>query len=236
METKSIGRLLSLLELGGQTALVRIYPLVDPPSNGALPGPSGWPLGNSSPAPSAAPWYADLYIHMGQLQYSAVFSASGERRLIGEQALNFLGQMGGLSYEMLPIPARPGLPTPEADSRPPSPQPPDYAGPYGPSPGPAPPAGYTDPYGPPQGPAPPAREMAWFPPRPSSSAASWRPARTRWGDLIAQNPQRLSRDQRRILALINGQRSVDELSRLLGFSSESLLEILTFFREQNLIS
>ncbi len=220
METKSISRLLSLLELGGQTALVRIYPLIEPPGYGALSNPSGWPQGASSPAPSAAPWHADLYIQAGQLQYCAVFNAAGERTLAGEQALNFLGQIGGLSYDLLPMPAQPGS-SPPGRASPPLP----------------PPSGYTGPYQLPEEPAgPPPGAMAPIPARAPSPTNSWRPARTRWGELVAQNPHRLTRDQRRILALINGQRSVDELSRLLGVSPESLSEALAYFREQNLIA
>lgn len=221
METKSIRRLLSLLELGGQTALVRIYPLAEPPSPGSSPGSPGWSQGNSYSTHAAAPWYADLYMQAGQMEYCAVFKASGERRFIGDQALNFLGQMGGLFYELLPLPTAPGFPPPEGEASPFATRPGGYAGTT------APPERFI---------APQSREEGWFPAAPNSPPISWRPVRTRWGDLMAQNAQRLTRDQRRILSLINGRRSVGELSRLLGTSPTALSEILTFFRDQNLIS
>lgn len=217
METKSISRLLSLLELGGQTALVRIYPAGEQPSSG-IPD---WPLDGSPSPSSAASWRAELYMQAGQLQYGVVFNAAGERKLVGEQALNFLGQMGGLSYELLPLPEQPGLPSPRSPTGPLPPFPSGYAGPYAPPEQP-------DTFQPGDG--------SWHSARPASPVHFWRPARTRWGEAVARNPQRLTRDQRRVLALINGQRSVSELSRLLGFSSEALEEVLVFFQEQNLIS
>ncbi len=220
METKSISRLLSLLELGGQTALVRIYPAGELPTNGAVPSPSGWPQEESSPASSTLSWYAELYIQAGQFQYGVVFSAEGERRYVGEQALNFLGQMGGLSYELLPFPARPNFPPPGSTTTP-FPNQPPYPGAY------APPETRR---------LPPPAETNWGSPRSSSPADSWRPIRTRWGELVVQNAQQLTRDQRRVLALVNGQRSVDEIARLLGFPPEVLSEILASFRNQNLIS
>jgi hypothetical protein len=221
LETKSISRLLSLLELGGQTGLVRIYPAGEPSANGASSGASGWSLGGSSPSSSDASWHAELYMQAGQLQQSVVFNAAGDRKLMGDQALNFLGQMGGLSYELLPLPTRPGLPPPGSVTSPLPPHPQGYAG------APAP----REPYD-----APQPGEVSWFSARPVSPANFWRPARTKWGELVAHNPQRLTRDQRRVLGLINGQRSVSELSRLLGFSAEALSEVLAFFQEQNLIS
>jgi hypothetical protein len=197
--------------------LVRIYPAGGPPSNGAV----DWPVDGLSPSASAASWHAELYILAGQLQYSVVFNASGERKLVGDQALNFLGQMGGLSYELLPLPAQPGLPSPRS--------------PTGPLP--SLPSGYTGSYIPTEQPdAFQPGDNSWLPTRPASPQRPWRPARTRWGEAVAHNPQRLTRDQRRVLALINGQRSVSELSRLLGFSPEALEEVLVFFQEQNLIS
>jgi hypothetical protein len=211
LETKSINRLLSLLELGGQTALVRIHPSGTLSSNGASPGAAG--------QPQAGSWYAELYIQMGQLQYSAVFNAAGERRLVGNQAINFLGQMGGLAYELLPLPAQPGFPPPGSATGPLPPYPSN-----------------TGSYGPPRPPNVHPAEAYWSPGRSPSPTDSWRPARTTWGETVAYNPHQLTRDQRRVLALINGQRSVDELSRLLGFSSEALYEVLAYFREQNLIS
>jgi hypothetical protein len=219
LETKSIDRLLSLLELGGQTALVRVYPLVEPPGTGALSGASGWSQGVSASTSSVPPWYADLHIQEGQLRFCAVFSAAGERWLIGEQALNFLSQKGGLSYEMLPFLPPPDVPSLRRET--PALQPPGYPGRSSPLERPAP---------------LPPEESAPFPTRATSPFASWRPVRTQWGEFLAQNPQRLSRDQRRILALINGQRSVEELARLLGVQPEALSGILTFFREQNWIS
>lgn len=222
METKSIGRLLSLLELGGQSALVRVYPLVEPSSAESFSGGSGLPQGGvSSPSPEAS-WHADLYIQVGQLQYCAILGASGERRAVGQQALNYLAQMGRLSYELLPLPAAPALPPPREPAAPFSPRPTGFLGPAVPLE---------------KSTATQQGEMTWFPGRPRPPAASWRPARTQWGDMVAHsNAQRLTRDQRRILALINGQRSVDELSRLLGCSFEALSESLALFREQNLIS
>ena len=217
METKSISRLLSLLELGGQTGLVRIYPAGESSPNGA----SGWSLDGSSPPSSDGSWHAELYMMAGQLHHSSVFNAAGERKLVGDQALNFLGQMGGLSYELLPLPSQPSLPPPRSVTSPLPPYPPGYGPPA------APESSYE---------APPPEEVSWYPARPSSPANFWRPARTKWGELVAHNPQRLTRDQRRGLALINGQRSVSELSRLLGFSPEALTEVLAFFQEQNLIS
>lgn len=157
----------------------------------------------------------------GQLQYSVVYSAAGERKLVGDQAINFLGQMGGLSYELLPLPTQSALPPPGE----PNPySPPRHTGHLG--------SNY------PQEPsdAPPTGDPSWFHAQPFSPVDSWRPARTKWGELVAHNPQRLTRDQRRVLSLINGQRSVSELSRLLGFYPEALSEVLAFFREQNLIS
>ncbi len=219
METKSIDRLLSLLELGGQTALVRVYPLVEPLATGSLPGEPGWPQGVSPSSSPAPPWYADLYIQAGQLTFCAVFSAAGERWLVGEQALHFLSQKGGLSYELLPFQSPPEFPTLKLDI--PAPQPPA--------------ARERASQGERRGPPPP-EGAALVPMRPASPFASWRPARTQWGEVLAQNPQRLSRDQRRILALINGQRSVAELARLLGVYPEALYSILIFFREQNWIS
>jgi hypothetical protein len=221
LETKSIDRLLSLLELGGQTALVRIHPLVEPSATGPLSGSPGWSQGGPPSMSPAAPWYADLYVQAGQLNYCAVFNATGERRLVGEQALNFLSQRGGLSYELLPLPPLSDWPSPKLEVPAPAPQPPAYQGHPSSLEQPAPLQ---------------SGGAASFPVRPISSLASWRPARTRWGELIAQSPQRLTRDQRRILALINGQRSVDELSRLLGVYPEALSDILAFLREQNLIS
>lgn len=222
METKSIGRLLSLLELGGQSALVRVYPSVEPSSTESFSGGSGLPQGGGYSPPPEAPWHADLYIQAGQLQYCAILGASGERRAVGQQALNYLAQMGRLSYELLPLPAAPALPSPKEPAAPVSPKPPGFVGPS------VPPEKSLDTQ---------QAEMIWFPGKSPPPAASWRPARTRWGDVVAQsNAQRLTRDQRRILALINGQRSVDELSRLLGSSLEALSESLALFREQNLIS
>jgi hypothetical protein len=222
LETKSIGRLLSLLELGGQSTLVRVYPLVEPSSTEAFSGGSGLLQGSvSSPSPEA-PWHADLYIQAGQLQYCAILGAAGERRVVGQQALNYLAQMGRLSYELLPLPMTSTLPPPREASAPFSPQSPGFVAPSGP-----PEKSFDAQQG----------EMAWSPGNLHPPAASWRPVRTRWGDVVAQNnAQRLTRDQRRILALINGQRSVDELSRLLGSSLEALSESLALFREQNLIS
>ncbi|HLV98546.1 MAG TPA: hypothetical protein VKT82_07680 [Ktedonobacterales bacterium] len=165
METKSISRLLSLLELGGQTTFVRIYPTDEA---------------------SSAFWYAELFLREGKLHYGAVFSGSGERRYVSEQALSFLKQMGGLSYELLPFPARPQFPPPEVVTPPP--------------------------------------------------AHSWRPTRTHRGERVIQNTQRLSRDERRVLSLIDGQRTVNELARLLRLSPEALSNLLTTFREQNFIS
>ncbi|HLV99488.1 MAG TPA: hypothetical protein VKT82_12510 [Ktedonobacterales bacterium] len=206
--------MLSLLELGGQTALVRIYPTGAPSAFGGVSGAG---------ASSAETWYAELYMQAGQLQYASVFSASGERRLVGEQALSFLGQMGGLSYELLPLPSRPALPPPTASTGPLPPLPPGYADPYAQSP--------ESPF------LPPAPNVSsWGPPKPALPPATWRPARTRWGERVVQNSQQLTRDQRRVLSLVNGQRTTDELSRLLGFSPESLSELLLYFRDQNLIS
>lgn len=222
METKSIGRLLSLLELGGQSALVRVYPSVEPSSTESFSGGSGLSQGGVSSPPPEAPWHADLYIQVGQLQYCTILGASGERRAVGQQALNYLAQMGKLSYELLPLPAAPALPPPRESAAPFSPRPPGFIGPSYP---------LEKPLDAQQG------EMTWSSGKPRPPAASWRPARTRWGDVVAQNnAQRLTRDQRRILALINGQRSVDELSRLLGSPLEALSESLALFREQNLIS
>lgn len=222
METKSIGRLLSLLELGGQTALVRVYPLVEPSSTESFSGGAGLSQGRvSSPSPEA-PWHADLYIQAGQLQYCAILGAAGERRAVGQQALNYLAQMGRLSYELLPLPTAPALPPPRESAAPFSPRPTGTLGPFVP---------------PEKSIAAQQGEMPWFPGYSRPPAAPWRPARTQWGDVVAHNnAQRLTRDQRRILALINGQRSVDELSRLLGCSLEALSETLALFREQNLIS
>lgn len=219
METKSIDRLLSLLELGGQTALVRVYPLVEPPATGPLSSTPGWSHSVSPSSSSAPPWYADLYIQVGQLTFCAVFSAVGERWLVGEQALHFLSQKGGLSYELLPFLPPPDFPTLKLEI--PAPQPPA-----------APERASVEE----KRSSPPSEEAARVPTRLTSPFASWRPARTHWGEFLAQNPQRLTRDQRRILALINGQRSVAELARLLGVYPEALSSILTFFREQNWIS
>src|SRR6185437_7501970 len=181
LETKSISRLLSLLELGGQTALVRIYPTGDSSALGGASGAVPSSQGRFLPPSSAETWYAELHIQAGELQYASVFSSSGERRLMGEQALNFLGQMGALSYELLPPQARPALPPP---------------GP-GTSTAPLPnlPPGYADPYT-----QPPAHGSPWLPSGPASPPAAWRPARTRWGESVVQNSQQLTRDQRRVLS------------------------------------
>ncbi len=231
METKSISRLISLLELGGQTALVRIQPTGDSSANGASASAPGWSQEGSSP-----PWRAELYMVAGQLQYSVVYNAAGERKFTGDQALGFLGQIGGLSYELLPYPSRPGLPPPQPQHTGPlPPHPTGYPG-SGSGPGPSRPPEQHDIYQ-----TRPdfyqTREAPWgLTTRPSVPPQSWRPTRTRWGETVVQNPQRLTRDQRRVLALINGQRSVSELSRLLGLTTDALYEVLAFFQEQNLIS
>jgi hypothetical protein len=236
LETKSISRLISLLELGGQTALVRIHPAGEPSANGASSTAPGWSQEGLSP-PSAPPWRAELYMMSGQLQYCIVYNAVGERKLTGDQALGFLGQMGGLSYELLPYPSRPGTtPPPENHHTGPLPRyPTGYPG-SGSGPGPyRPPEQQPDIYQ-----TRPdiyqTREAPWSQTRPSLPPPTWQPTRTRWGETVVQNPQRLTRDQRRVLALINGQRSVSELSRLLGFTIDALYEVLAFFQEQNLIS
>jgi hypothetical protein len=201
--------------------LVRIYPVG---ASSVTGDPSGVaPSSQVAPLPPArnTAWYAELYMQGGQLQYGAVFTSAGERRLVGDQALQFLGSIGGLSYELLPLPARPALP------------PPTVTGPL-----PHLPSGYLDRSSTPVPPSyhPSSEGPPRSPPAGATSFAAWRPVRTRWGEHILQNAQQLSREQRRVLSLINGQRPVDELSRLLGCSPEALRELLIYFRNQNFIS
>jgi hypothetical protein len=221
LETNSIERLLSLLELGGQTALVRIYPAGElSSSSGAAPDESGWTQEGSLPPPSTASWYAELYMQSGQLQYSAVFSAEGERGFTGEQALNFLAQIGRLSYELLPYPSQFRPPPPGA-----IPSPPPF------------PAFYSEPSAPPTAPSlpPGAGKTPWPSPGYSFPAAAWRPARTGRGEMVLQNAQQLTRDQRRVLTLVNGQRTSHEIANLLGFPPEAVYELLVHFRDYQLI-
>ncbi len=201
--------------------MVRVYPSVEPPTTGMLSGDYSGFQGGQRSAAQAAPWYADLLMQAGQLQSCAVFNAAGERWLVGEQALDFLRQIGRLSYELLPAPASPGFAPSGGEARPPS-----YQSPA--------PAGFPSPRGEsvPEQPG----EATRFPVRPGSFAASWRPSRTNWGDAAARNGQLVTRDQRRALALVNGQRSVEELARLLGYTPQALFELLTTLREQQFIS
>jgi hypothetical protein len=225
LETQSISRLLSLLQLGGQTALVRIYPAGKlASSSGAAPDESGWTEEGSLPHPSTASWHAELYLQAGQLQYGAVFSAEGERKFTGEQALNFLEQIGRLSYELLPFPSQFRPPPPGAVPSPP-PFPEFYSGPSVPPDAPSLPAG--------------ADKTPWPSPGYSFPAAAWRPTRTGWGETVLQNAQQnaqqLTRDQRRVLTLVNGQRTSHEIANLLGFPPEAVYELLVYFRDQKLI-
>jgi DNA-binding CsgD family transcriptional regulator len=50
-----------------------------------------------------------------------------------------------------------------------------------------------------------------------------------------QNAQQLTRDQRRVLTLVNGQRTCHEIAKLLGFSPEAVYELLVHFRDYQLI-
>jgi hypothetical protein len=221
LETNSIERLLSLLELGGQTALVRIYPAGElSSSNGAAPDESGWPQEGSLLPPSTASWYAELYMQAGQLQYSAVFRAEGEQRYTGEQALKFLELTGRLSYELLPFPSQFSPPPPGAV----------------PSPSPFP-AFYSEPSAPPEARSlpPGAGKTPWPSPGYSFPAVAWRPARTIRGEVVLQNAQQLTRDQRRVLTLVNGQRTSHEIANLLGFPPEAVHELLLHFRDYELI-
>ena len=160
----------------------------------------------------------------GQLQYSAVFSAEGERRFTGEQALYFLEQIGRLSYELLPFPSQFRPPPPGA-----IPSPPPF------------PAFSSEPSAPPEAPSlpPGAGTTPWpstgYTPGYSFPAAAWRPARTGRGEMVLQNAQQLTRDQRRVLTLINGQRTSHEIANLLGFPPEAVYELLGYFRYYQLI-
>jgi hypothetical protein len=161
-----------------------------------------------------------LYMQSGQLQYSAVFSAEGERGFTGEQALNFLAQIGRLSYELLPYPSQFRPPPPGA-----IPSPPPF------------PAFYSEPSAPPTAPSlPPGAGKTPWPSRGYSfPAAAWRPARTGRGEMVLQNAQQLTRDQRRVLTLVNGQRTSHEIANLLGFPPEAVYELLVHFRDYQLI-
>src|SRR5579859_7971953 len=106
LETKSIARLLSLLELGGRTVWVRVYPSMESSSQGSRSGVGGTRM----LSPSDAPWFADLDVRAGILQSCAVFSATGECWLVGEEALRFLDQIGWLSYDLLPASPSASLP------------------------------------------------------------------------------------------------------------------------------
>ncbi len=170
-------------------------------------------------SPPEPPWFADLEVREGELQYCAIFSTAGERWLIGEQALRFLEQIGRLFYEFLPGTTLPPPPPSRATGR----------------------QGGTEPLVPPGAPvperlAPPQRaEVTRSPVNPAPPAGAWRPVRTSWGDMALRNPQTLSRDQRRVLALIDGQRAFADLARILGFSAAALEEVLRHLRAQNLI-
>ena len=153
----------------------------------------------------------------GQLQYSAVFSAEGERRFTGEQALNFLERIGRLSYELLPFPSQFRPPSPEA-----IPSPPPF------------PAFNSEPSAPPSLPLG-AGNTPWPSLDYSFPTAVWRPTRTREGELVLQYSQQLTRDQRRVLALVNGQRTSHEIANLLGFPPEPVFELLVYFLDQKLI-
>jgi DNA-directed RNA polymerase specialized sigma24 family protein len=69
----------------------------------------------------------------------------------------------------------------------------------------------------------------------SFPTAAWTPARTGLGEMVLQNAQQLTRDQRLVLALVNGQRTTHEIADLLGFPVEAVHELLVYFRDQKLI-
>jgi hypothetical protein len=195
---------------------VRVYPPVEPSIQGSSPGGI---RDTNVPSPSEPPWFADLEVREGELQYCTVFSAAGERWLAGEQALRFLEQIGRLSYELLPGAAPPRHTASGITGRPGGTEPltsPDVS-----MPGRLTPPQRAETTRGPIGPAPPL--------------GVWRPVRTSWGDMALRNPQALSRDQRRVLALIDGQRAFADLSRILGFSAGALEEILRNLQARNLI-
>jgi hypothetical protein len=53
--------------------------------------------------------------------------------------------------------------------------------------------------------------------------------------MVLQNAQQLTRDQRRVLTLVNGQRTSHEIANLLGFPPEAVYELLLYFRYYQLI-
>ena len=205
LETKSIYRLLSLLELGGQTSLVRVSAL----DLRLLPAPSAVGESNTSEAhpPTDPPWFAELVIQEGALHSCAIYNTRGERLLVGEQALAYLERIGQLFYEFLPLPTR----WPAADGwQAPAPAPP-------PSP-------------------PPVTKNPRVGALPAANGV-WRPARTAWGETVARaSAQSLTRDQRRVLGLVDGQRSAQDLARLLGWPVPALQEVLQLLQQQQLIS
>jgi hypothetical protein len=197
LETKSIALLLSMLELGTRTAVVRVYPSAESTSPGSMPGNGE----NAGISPlSGSTWTAELCVRQGQLLSCTVFISEAARSLTGNQALHFLEQVGRLSYEVLaePTPSQPADTTQR-----------------------------------PSGPAPPGqRSSGPLPPTPTT----WYPVRTYWGNqYIDQHPQTLTREQRRVLSLIDGRRSARDITRLLGIPPAIVDTILRYLRERNFI-
>ena len=74
------------------------------------------------------------------------------------------------------------------------------------------------------------------PSQPGGGQAEWRPVRTALGTSMLHNPSQLPRDYRRLLALINGRYTVEDLCRLLGLPKfEDLDRMLHALKDSGLI-
>jgi hypothetical protein len=208
LETTSIRHILSMLTLGGQCSTIVVQPVL-----GTLSGDAeGEGLPSLQPKEEIAPWYAYLSIEGGQVGRCELFNAQGVRYLVGKPVMAILEQSGRLRWHF--VDESPLAPqTPEA---PPPVAAPEILAPAAPAASHAlAAASSASPASPPDGPD-------------ASPARAWKPTRTALGDRLLRAPHKLSRKGWQVLALLNGQYTVEELSQLLG--DVSITEVLEMLR------
>ncbi len=94
METKSLGILLSLLEMGQQTGIF----LLEPPG-APTHSIKSWPLQPAGIDLVTLPsWYALLTVKDGLVEQCRIFTSAGQRVLQGEEALKQLDRIHPLRY------------------------------------------------------------------------------------------------------------------------------------------
>lgn len=191
METKSLGILLSLLEMGQQTGIFLLEPPIGPTYS-----VKNWPMHPTSIDLVTLPsWYALLAVKDGLVEQCSIFTPEGRRVLQGQEAIEQLGRIHPLRYrryDQAPTALLPPGPIPatSSDER------------------------MEDPF--PNAEAGRSNVPGGIPSPPSLRLAHQYPILTALGrGMLQQHPSSLSRNEGHLLRLCDGQRPIWRIANLL---------------------